>query len=94
MAHIDATLMQQIFDVAKRKREPDVVHNRQANDLGRRLEVTEWRWFAHTQTLRARPAPIKAGSSDKTVATYAAGGRKALKVVDTAAARRLLAGIR
>ncbi len=41
VADIDATFMQKIFDIAKLKREPDIHHHRQADDLGGRLEVAK-----------------------------------------------------
>jgi hypothetical protein len=39
MADVDATLVQQILDIPKRKREADVHHHGQADDLWARLEV-------------------------------------------------------
>ena len=33
VADVNATLMQQVFDVPERKRKPDVEHHRQADDL-------------------------------------------------------------
>ncbi len=47
MAHVDAALVQQILDVPKGEREPDVEHHRQADDLRARLEVAEWAAFCH-----------------------------------------------
>ena len=41
MAHIDPTLMQQVFDIPERERKPNVEHYRQADDLRARLEVLE-----------------------------------------------------
>ena len=34
MAHVDAALVQKILDIPQRKREPDVEHHCQENDLG------------------------------------------------------------
>jgi hypothetical protein len=51
MADIDATFMQQILDIAKGKWKPDIHHHRQADDLRRRFEVTEWAGFFHSKTL-------------------------------------------
>ncbi len=42
MADIDAPFMQEIFDVAKGRRKSDVHHHGEANDLWRRLEISEW----------------------------------------------------
>ncbi|MFZ1339267.1 MAG: hypothetical protein WAS26_09470 [Paracoccaceae bacterium] len=39
MADLDAALMQKVFDLPKRRWEKDIYHHRQADDLGRRLEM-------------------------------------------------------
>jgi hypothetical protein len=62
MADLDAALVQQILDVPQREREPDVHHNRQADDFGRRLEVLEGAGFAHLGTLLS-PLPRRKQSS-------------------------------
>ncbi len=41
VAHVDASRMQQIFDIPKRERETDVQHHRKANDLGAGFEILE-----------------------------------------------------
>ncbi len=41
MAHVDASLVQQIFDIPKREREPDIQHHRKADDLRAGFEVLE-----------------------------------------------------
>ncbi len=41
MAHVDASLVQKIFDIPKREREADVQHHRKADDLGADFEVLE-----------------------------------------------------
>jgi hypothetical protein len=41
MADLDAALMQEVFDVPKPKREPDIHHDRELDDLGRCL-VAKW----------------------------------------------------
>jgi hypothetical protein len=41
MADVDATLVQQILDIPKRKREANVHHHGQTDDLGARLEVAK-----------------------------------------------------
>jgi hypothetical protein len=38
---IDASFKQKILDLAQRKRIPDIHHHRQADNLGRRVEITE-----------------------------------------------------
>ncbi len=41
MAYIDPTLVQQIFDITKRKQKSDVHHHREADDLGIGFEMLE-----------------------------------------------------
>jgi hypothetical protein len=41
MTDVDAALVQQIFDIAKRKWEPDVQHRCKADNLGARLEISK-----------------------------------------------------
>ena len=65
VADIDAALMEQVLDVPKRKRKPDIEHHREADDLGAGLEVAEGGSFAHLATLRNRRALLKTVSSDK-----------------------------
>ncbi len=67
MADVDASLVQQIFDITKRKRKPDVQHHRQADDLGTGLEILESGRFGHSQTLCKPPARLNPSSSDKTL---------------------------
>ena len=57
VADIDAPLKQQILDLAQRKRIPDIHHHRQADDLGRRVEIAE-RIF-HPTRLRTAQLRIK-----------------------------------
>ena len=42
MADIDAALAKNIFDLAQRQWIPDVYHHREANNLGRRVEISKW----------------------------------------------------
>ena len=44
---VNAALMQQVFDIPKRERVAHIHHHRQAEDLGRRLEVAENTGVAH-----------------------------------------------
>lgn len=60
---IDPSLMQKVFDVSLGKREADVHHHRQANDVGAGFEVPKWRVYCHQAKLRSRPAPHKSVSS-------------------------------
>ncbi len=59
MTDIDAALVQQIFDIAKGQRKPDVHHNRQADNLSARFEIAKWIRFGHPARLRNRPARLK-----------------------------------
>ena len=62
MADIDAAFVEQIFDLPQRERKPDIHHHSQADDLGRRLEISEG--IAHPDTLRNPPHRLKLVSSD------------------------------
>ncbi len=66
MAHVDASLVQQIFDIPKRERETDVQHHRKADDLGAGFEILERDRFGHSKKVCNRAAPLKQSSSDKT----------------------------
>ncbi len=65
MAHVDASLVQQVFDIPQRKWKPDVQHHRKTDDLGTGLEIFERGRFGHSQTLRNRSALLNLGSFDK-----------------------------
>ena len=64
MPNINATLVQQIFHISKRKREPNIHHDSQTDDLRARLEVLEYVGFGHDWTLRNHPTLHKPVSSD------------------------------
>ncbi len=49
VAHVDASLVPQTFDIPKRKRETDVQHHRKADDLGAGFEVLERGRSSHRQ---------------------------------------------
>ena len=59
---IDAAFVQQIFDLAQRQRVADIHHHREADDLGRRVEIAE-RIF-HPRRLRTGLASLKPIWSD------------------------------
>ena len=65
MAGVDPPFVQQVFDVSKRKGEPDVHHHRQADDLGRGLEITEGAGFCHFVSLSDHHARHKKTSPTK-----------------------------
>ncbi len=41
MAHVDTTLVKEIFDIPQGKWKPDVQHHRKADDLRTGLEILE-----------------------------------------------------
>ncbi len=77
MTHVDASLVQQIFDIPKRERETDVQHHCKADDFGTGFEVLEGCRIGHGQKLRNTPTPLNQSSSDKTsylISTAYVGG--------------------
>ncbi|MCV2891318.1 hypothetical protein OE747_23620 [Ruegeria sp. XHP0148] len=67
MAHINAALVQKVFHVPQRQREPDVQHDRQADDLWAGLEIAKRGSFCHGWTLQNRPARLKPVCFDSTI---------------------------
>jgi hypothetical protein len=61
---LDASLVQQVLNVAKRKWEPDVQYPCKADDLWARLEISKWAVFCHQVTLGRRTSRLKPVSSD------------------------------
>ena len=66
MADLDPALMQKIFDIPERKREPNVEHDCQADDFGAGFEIEKWTAFCHPAKLGCRPARLKQSLSDST----------------------------
>jgi hypothetical protein len=64
MADIDASLVQKILHVPKRKWKSNVHHDRQADDLGAAVKAIERVCFRHEERLRNHPARLKSVSSD------------------------------
>ena len=64
VADLDAALVQQVIDVPERKREADVHHHRQADDLGAGLEPLERAFFGHAERLPSPLPRLKPGLSD------------------------------
>ena len=62
VADIDTALEQQVLDLAQRQRVPDIHHHRQADDLGRTIEIAEG--FFQPLRLGTKPAPLKPICSD------------------------------
>jgi len=50
MGNINTALVEQIFDIAKGKREPDVHHHRDLDDLAQCFDVAEGR-YGHRETV-------------------------------------------
>ena len=66
-AHIDTALVKQILHVAKRKREPDVQHHRQPDDLAAGLKLLERVRLGLAETLASALPRLKPSFSDKTL---------------------------
>ena len=67
MADLNATFVQEIFNITERERKPNIKHHSQADDLRARFKVPEWGVFCHTERLRDHPARIKLVLSDSAV---------------------------
>ena len=79
VADIDTPLMQKIFDVPQRERNPDVEHHRLADDLGTGFEPLEWTVFGHWQTLASTLPRLKPSSSDRASPSSVGAKRTAVK---------------
>jgi hypothetical protein len=66
VADVDAALVQQVLNIAKRKGKAKVHHHCQANDLWAVVKVLEGVFFHHKQKLRNRPARLNPICADKT----------------------------
>ena len=64
MADFDASLMEQVLNVAKGEREPHVEHHRQADDVRGCFEIAEGRRFCLLHMLRSCPRLLKPVCSD------------------------------
>jgi len=62
VADINASFKQKILNLPQRQRIPDIHHHRQADNLGRRMEITEC--FFHPQRLRLATVSLKPFGSD------------------------------
>jgi len=67
VADIDATLKQQVLDLAQRQRISNIHHHRQTDDLGRTVEIAEG--VFHPRRLRAGTVSLKPFCSDNAVET-------------------------
>ena len=65
-ANLNASFMQKIFHITKRKRKPHIKHHSQADGLRARFKGPEWGVFCHTARLRNRTARLKLVLSDST----------------------------
>jgi len=66
VANVGAALVEQIFHISQRKREPNVHHHRQADDLGTGLEIAERGAFRHALTTVRTLRALKKSTSDRT----------------------------
>ncbi len=64
MVDINAALVEQVLDIAKRKQEPDVKHHGQADDFRAGFELPKWVGFSHPANLKRRQARLKSVSFD------------------------------
>lgn len=64
VANVDAPLVEQIFDVAKRQWKSKIHHDRKADDFEAGLEVSKRRALGHAVNLSIHPAPLILISSD------------------------------
>ena len=64
VADIYPVFVEKVLDVSKRKREPNIPHDRQSDNLRRCFEVAERVGFAHRQMLRSAHNWLKPASSD------------------------------
>ena len=62
IADLDAALEQAFFDLSQRQRVSDMQHHREANDLGRTVEISAG--ISHRLRLRNSPSPLKPIYSD------------------------------
>ncbi len=66
VTHVDASFLQKVFHISKRKRKTDTQHHCKANNLRTGLKILKGGRSGHSQTLCTRPARLKTNSSDKT----------------------------
>ena len=65
-ASTNTAFVQKILHITAQKREPNVQHHRQADDLGACFEVPEWGVFCHSARMQSRLARLKLVLSDST----------------------------
>lgn len=65
-AEVDCALVQQILAILKRKREPDIKHHSQSDDLEVGFVVSEWGSFCHLTTLQSICFRLKPVSPPRT----------------------------
>jgi len=59
MTYLDAASVQEVLDVAQRKRVTDIEHHCQADDFGTSLEVPEGGALGHLTTLGGKVSSLK-----------------------------------
>ena len=82
VADVNAALMEQVFDVPKRKREAHVAHHRQSDDLRAGSEISKWAAVCHPARLCNRPARLRLVFCDKTMRPHRGGGACCHTIID------------
>ena len=59
MADINSTFMQDIFNLAETQRIANVIHNRQADNFERSLEIIKWVLCCHLEKLGTNQWDVK-----------------------------------
>ena len=59
MSNFNQAVVQYILNLAKTKRVTHVIHNRQADDFGRRFEVLKWVLCCHSKKLGNNRKTVK-----------------------------------
>lgn len=67
VANVNASFEQKVFNVSDQKRQSNIQHDRQANDLRRRFEITKWVRFCPPLKLMDRLARLTLILSDNAV---------------------------
>lgn len=67
VTNVVAPFMKKVFDIAKRKRKPDIHGYNQSDDFGRSFKMAKRVLFYLTRRLVSKQIPIKQFSSSKAV---------------------------
>ena len=78
VAHVDATLVEQIFHISQQLREMDPQHYRKEDYLPSRFEIVKWIKSGYPKRRRNCPARLKLFFSDKNLRGSAARSNRHL----------------